>query len=323
LPPYFADDDPSQKTAIIWAKQFLSVQTDLARIVHAYTTGGKIPFMAGARIEAVVAAAQTAFGFDTGLAMIFAVSMQSGAAAQRASYEAVTKVLPQQVVDSWREAAFLSGSKTQVNEAAVRAIVRGEIGQLTTDYARMSKWAQQQLRYDLAEGVRKGENPRKIAKRLDGYIQNWFRSGQSRSVMIARTTTARAYDVANRHVYIDAAERGLIKGWQWRANRFACDICATLNGMIFEAWEDTYRHPNCQCQTVPVLIDEEGEVGERVDPFPGTVMSDIRLKKSKSGWTNWTIKPKAQREGTWKPYAKIPRNKFLPDRIPHEMVNTT
>lgn len=319
MPAPRSSENAERAAVLAWYAQFTAAQPQLERVIRD-VADGKTPRIPQG-LGKIVDSARTLFGVDAGLAVIIALTLQAGSQAQQAAYKAAVTSLPPHVRSALSQAVTETGLGIRASDRAVAAIVNKQVKQLTGDYGRMSMWARAQLRRDIAAGLREGKNPREVAQTLEGYIQDWFRQGQARSQMIARTTMTRAYDIANRDVYIDAADRGLIKGWQWRSNRSACQVCASLNGMIFEPGEDTYRHPNCMCWTVPVLIDEAGQPGERLHPFPGTSRDDV-YKKTHNGWTNWTLKPKDERQGTWKPYKKTPRNKFLPDRIPKEMADT-
>jgi len=319
MPAQRNSSNAEQTAVIAWYAQFTAVQPQMTRAINDVAEGRtpKIPQTLGNVVES----ARDLFGVSVGLAIIIALSLQAGSKAQQAAFKAAVTSLPPHVAQSLSYAIRETGLGVRASDRAVAAIVDRQVRQLTSDYRRMSVWARVQLRRDIASGIRAGENPREVAKTLEGYVQKWFREGQSRSQMIARTTMVRAYDIANREVYIEAAERGLMKGWEWRANASACQVCASLNGVIFEPGDETYRHPNCMCWTVPVLIDESGEPGEQRDPFPGTSRDDV-YKRTHNGWTTWTLKPKNERVGTWTPRKQIRRNKYLPDRIPNVMADT-
>ena len=176
------------------------------------------------------------------------------------------------------------GSLDLVNQPAVKAAVKGTTGAMTSDIGKMSKTAQYRMANDLVTAVATGDSPADLAKRIKKSIEPQFGSAQARSLMIARTQLARAYDLGRHEVYMKAAERGLLYGWEWRANGpNVCPICSDLNGTIWPPGEDTYRHPNCACNTVPVILDDP----KAQQPYGLPSDSDLTRVTSTSGWTHW------------------------------------
>lgn len=181
------------------------------------------------------------------------------------------------------------------NTGALNAVVTGQVGELTADYTNLSRMVRKRLTQELLASVAQGEGVQGLAKRIRGIADRTFQAGQARSVLIARTSLARTYDLSRQGLYDEGHALGLIKGWEWVTNGVnACDVCRTLAGTIFAYDEDTYRHPNCRCSTVPVLMDQKGKVGQRINPVKGTNPDNIHLV-TRNGWTTWTLKPADQR----------------------------
>lgn len=194
------------------------------------------------------------------------------------------------------QAASLIGSHDLVNERALRAVVDGVTGDMAKDFSLMADHVQRKMIADLTTSIVAGDGARDLAERIKKSIRPTFGTAQSRSLRIARTQLARAYDVSRFEVYAEAGNRELIYGWEWIANGSnTCDVCAALDGSIWPPDEDTYRHPNCVCSTVPVLMgspEAETPFGEnsRSDQ-PGTT-ADVERVTSASGWTHWQMKAK-------------------------------
>jgi SPP1 gp7 family putative phage head morphogenesis protein len=179
---------------------------------------------------------------------------------------------------------------TAIERATMRAT-----GRLTHDFAKLAPSIQDQLTRSLTTALTTGEGPREYAKRISAVVDSVPRSGQARSVMIARTTLARVYDETTAFLYAEAAAEGVLYGWRWRAESSACAICMALNGMVFQPMSDTHRHPNCRCTKEPILRGDPDAVpfGDRFDPFPDTASDFDRLELATNpgGWTTWRLRP--------------------------------
>lgn len=285
---------PQRDVVKAWQDAHKSIEKDLRRWAQR-VGNGQPPLGAGEqqRLASLIKSAETLLSLEPHEAQIAAGVWNAATRAQKASLMAAATSIPGHVYQSAVEAGRASGWERVVNVRAYEAIVNNQIGALTSDFDALSLTQQEALAADLANAVATGGSPRELAKSVKGTVDEWFRTGQSRSVMIARTNMARAYDAASLAVYGDAAKAGLIKGWKWVANgKKPCDVCQTLNGTIFAPDEQMYRHPNCTCTNVPVLMDEKGKVGDRVDPRPDTNPDDLELWQSDNGWTTWKLKPK-------------------------------
>lgn len=284
---------------------------DLARQVDRWAArlaDGALPLRAGeeARLRSLVAAVRALRPMDTGMAQVTAAAMDRATTAVQASMQAAVDALPAHALAAGEEAAAALGWAQVANPAAIAQVVNGGIGQLTGDFLTLNAGVQAALLSDVATSIAAGEAPRDLAKRLRQSWEPSLRLGQSRSVMIARTVSARAYDQASLFQYQKAAADGILYGWRWVARPGACPVCRALHGTVFKAGDDTFRHPNCTCTTVPVLMDEPAArtpFGERWDPYPGTDASRLERVTSRSGWTHWQQTAKAAtddpiREGT-------------------------
>lgn len=278
---------PQRDAAAAWETQFTALERDLRKWARR-TAAGQPPLTVGeqTRLRGLITSVNQLTG-ATGRELLLTAGIADHAqTAMRASLEATTAALPPHAVAAANEAALAVGWTNVPNPGALSSVITGEIGQLTGDFGRYAIETQQAIAQAVSQTVALGEAPRDLAKRLTALSDHTFRSGQARSIMIARTTLARAYDLASFTVYDTAAARGLIKGWRWIAHgKNPCDVCLALNGYVFPVGQDTYRHPNCTCQNVPVLDDEPGTA----DPAGP---ESLELQTSKTGWTHWVEKPR-------------------------------
>jgi len=115
----------------------------------------------------------------------------------------------------------------------------------------------QQMTRELADGLAQGENPRKIARRLNDRVD---KIGITRGRLIARTEVLRAHNGAALNRYEDM--RGRIEGVTLVAEHVTagdarvCPECAALAGRTYSIEEARGRlpvHARCRCTFVPVL----------------------------------------------------------------------
>lgn len=284
-----------QKAAVqAWSDAYGSIEADLQLWVKRLADG-QPPLKAGeaAKLRSLITSVQALTGLPPGVSGVAASVIQKSGVAVRAGLDATAAAVPQHAVSSAVAAAAAVGWENVPNPKAIQAVVSGQVGQLTGDFMKLSQQAQDGLLGALVQAVAAGESPALMAKRVLKAVDGTFSASQARALMISRTTLARTYDMASREVYTQAAADGLIKGWKWIAHGAApCLVCQALDGTIFPADQDTYRHPNCRCTTVPVLMDEKGKVGNQYgSQFPDKGLSDVMLQTSKSGWTSWVEKP--------------------------------
>ncbi len=225
----------------------------------------------------------TAMSGESAQVAAYAIDTTNNAA--RTSLQASLNALPEHVLATVAEDAADLGWANVANRDAMGAIVQGRTGQLTADFTSLTKDVQTRLISGLQTGVALGESPARTAKRLRDSINDPVRFGQGRSVMIARTQLARAYDQASRASYAIARQNGVVDAWEWQAFASACPICGELDGQVFDIEMDTYRHPNCRCAILPVLTDSAKAKQAR---FTGS--DTLELRTSPSGWTHWAQK---------------------------------
>jgi SPP1 gp7 family putative phage head morphogenesis protein len=99
--------------------------------------------------------------------------------------------------------------------------------------------------------------------RLASAIEDNYAFSEDRAAVIARTESAFA-DVAGNLAAWDAS--GEVSGKQWIVSADACDECQPLDGVVVDLDEDfpdgggdgPPLHPNCECDVVPVLEDDDG-----------------------------------------------------------------
>ena len=284
----------------MWEAIWQSIDRDIAGWAVALTDGDlPLPPGEARRLSTLINGYRTVQGMDPARAQIMARLVRDLERGVAASDDIVGKALGPHVFDAGEQAAALIGSMDLVNERALNAVVSGVTGDMAKDFALMSQQAQQALIADLVTSVATGDGARDLAKRIARSIEPTFGTAQSRSLRIARTQLARAYDVARLEVYAEAGNAELIYGWEWVANGSnTCDVCAALDGSVWPPDEDTFRHPNCVCSTVPVLWGDpaaDTPYGENArSDQPGTT-ADVERHTSASGWTHWRMKRKPTR----------------------------
>lgn len=114
----------------------------------------------------------------------------------------------------------------------------------------------QAMSRELAAGLTQGENPYKIARRLNGRVDN---IGLRRARLVARTEVIRAHNEAALNRYADVGGRvsgvTLLAEHVTAGDRRVCAECAALAGTTYtlnEARAAIPAHPNCRCTWVPV-----------------------------------------------------------------------
>ena len=284
---------PQRDAVRAWQDAYRSVSKDLNRWAKR-VGNGQDPLLPGelSQLSSLIKAAENLLDVGPVEAQITAGVWNASMRASQDSLLAAAKAIPPHVYATASEVDRQIGWNRVVNKSAYQAVINNQVGQLTSDFNNLTLEQQQKLATDLANAVASGGNPRELSQAVKGTVTEWFRTGQSRSLMISRTNMARAYDAASFGLYKDAAGMGLVKGWKWVANgKKPCPACQALHGAIFRVDEGMYRHPNCTCTNVPVLMDEKGTVGERVNPRPDTNPDDLELWQSDSGWVTWRVAP--------------------------------
>lgn len=287
-----APPQPEKAVTRAWADAYASLEQELGRW-ESRLRRGKGPLTVGerSRLRSLIKTIETQTNLPPSVAEAAAGISRRTAVAAHESMLATRDSIPSHTLASATEASREVGAMLVPNTQALNTVVTGQVGQLTGDYTRLSRAVRDSLTRELTASVATGEGVDGLAKRIRGISDRTFRAGQARSVMIARTTLARTYDLARQPIYAEAAALGVIKGWKWVCNGAnPCDVCLALSGTIFPYDEDTYRHPNCRCSTVPVLMDEKGNVGDRVGGRSGGGdPADLELV-TRNGWTHWTLR---------------------------------
>lgn len=286
-----APPGPERASTLAWEQAYAALEREIAKWSRRLAAG-EPPLTVGEanRLLTTVTAIRAITAMPLENAQMAAVANDLAVQATRLSASAVTEALPAHAVASAKAAADALGWAYVPNRPAFLAVINGQVGQLTGDFLRLATTVQDRLIADLAAAVIAGDSPADYARRIKAATEPGFRVGQSRAFTIARTNLARAYDVATQTVYRDAAAAGVLYGWQWEASPGACPVCESLHGTVFPADDDTFRHPNCRCTMLPVVIGEDGDGTPFGEKF-GTPMGDapIELRTSPSGWTTWTL----------------------------------
>lgn len=143
------------------------------------------------------------------------------------------------------------------------------------------------IRRELTEGIREGENPRKVASRINREIQDIT---HTRAVTLARTETMRSHADATLRTYEQAGVDVVNHTSRLTAqDQRVCPFCRALEGIPFTLTEfasgtvqwgtQTMRlgipaHPNGRCSPMP----EVGLDGDELEPLEDRVPDSIRGK---------------------------------------------
>lgn len=106
----------------------------------------------------------------------------------------------------------------------------------------------------LAEGLSRGDSPRKIAREL-GPVVDW---GKVRAERVARTECIRAHAEATLNSYASFGIEGVevLAEILTAGDDRVCEKCSSLEGQVYtieEARGLIPQHPNCRCVYLPVL----------------------------------------------------------------------
>jgi hypothetical protein len=276
-----------------------------------------------ARLSSLIASIKAAEGLTDEAAQMAASARSSLAGSAFTSSTDLIQAIPAHARDSAVNSLAAAGWQQDLDPRLYQVIARGEVGQLTADFQKLSRATQADLTAALAKGVASGSGPYGAAEGFQEALKLTGPKAQSRAMMIARTTMARVYDVSSQQAYILAQEAGVLYGWKWSASGSACPTCSALHGTVFPPDADTYRHPNCTCRKVPISNSNPQAgtpYGTRVDPMPDAPpLSSVKLMESDSGWRTWSTAKGAKGPGPKNVGGKKgprPGKKITPRRAP-------
>lgn len=119
----------------------------------------------------------------------------------------------------------------------------------------------------LVEGLTRGENPRTIARGLNGPLGR----GASAAERVARTEIIRAHAEGQLEALgqLGVEEVGVAVEWSTANDDRVCPLCESLEGVVLkldEARGMLPRHPNCRCAWIPANVGEKETIKEQVRP---------------------------------------------------------
>ena len=122
------------------------------------------------------------------------------------------------------------------------------VGQL---FAGMGEEAAEKIKDTVNSGIVLGKSPRVIANQ----VTTAAGMPLSKSLVIARTETLRAYREATRLEYTNNSQ--VVKGYRRVATRddVTCVACFALDGDLYQLNEPFDGHPNCRCAMVPEVLE--------------------------------------------------------------------
>lgn len=154
------------------------------------------------------------------------------------------------------QAEFLRAAFTQPERMSkVRLLGTRAFEELKGISAEVSK----KLNRTLANGIVRGEHPKKIAAQMAKEIDGL---SKSRALRIARTEIIHAHAEGQLDSFEDLGveEVGAQVEWSTAGDDKVCEECADLNGDTFtiaEARGKIPAHPNCRCAWIPVVEEPE------------------------------------------------------------------
>lgn len=113
----------------------------------------------------------------------------------------------------------------------------------------------QQIQRVLADGIRSGLNPYKVADQINSVVD---KVGIKRAKLLARTETVRAHaeGTLNTLEQLGVDEVSAEVEWGTAGDDRVCPICAPMNGVVFdirEAHGKIPAHPLCRCAWLPMV----------------------------------------------------------------------
>ncbi len=188
------------------------------------------------------------------------VAGANAAAMQKAGFK-------QGALDAEELVAVAAGVKTGF-QALNAGAFEGLVGLLTDKsplhdlFKAMGPDAVGKARTVFAAGMAKGSHPDAIAKGL----MKELGATKDRSLLIARTESARAYTTAQRMSY--EANADVVEGSRWVSARDArtCALCWAKDGTVVPHGVKWGTHPGCRCALAPIVkfFDDPQRTGEEV-----------------------------------------------------------
>jgi SPP1 gp7 family putative phage head morphogenesis protein len=160
-----------------------------------------------------------------------------------------------------------------VSQAQLDAIVGRTTQQIHATSLPLAPEAERAMKQALVQGVAAGANPVETARRIMRRVEGRFNGGLARAVRIARTETLDAHRAAAQET--EAANRAVLKDWEWHANldTRTCPACLSMHGTRHDLDEPGPNdHPNGRCARIAVTKSWK-ELGFNV-PEPAPLTQD-------------------------------------------------
>lgn len=183
------------------------------------------------------------------------------------------------------------------SDRALQRLVQRASGAIVSDYAKLSRDAEQALREALVRGMTLGQGPRHVAQAMTdrarvlaaarysltpeqvddlrragvaedvtGAVDAAFNGHKNRALVIARTELIDASRAATNLSYVQS---GVVVGWRWLCamDRRTCPACWGMhNTTVMDPAQFQYGHQQCRCTQVPILVGEELAASDMGDP---------------------------------------------------------
>ena len=133
-------------------------------------------------------------------------------------------------------------------------------------FDQVGKEAAEVIRQRIADGIAQGENPRTVARSLQGVMG----ASYARMETICRTEMLRAHREAARQTYADNAD--VVTGYQrlCAGDSRVCAACWALHGTVYETDEIMPTHANCRCVMSPITPSWGDMLGPGYEDLPDT-----------------------------------------------------
>lgn len=154
-------------------------------------------------------------------------------------------------------------------------------------FSGFARQAGEEVITEVIQGVIAGENPKKIARR----IQDQMTIGNARVRTAVRTEVLGAARSGLLDSYRENSD--VLEGWVWNADESprTCEVCWAMNGTLHTLDEDLDSHPNCRCTPSPVTqtfaqilgdagMDSGGITETRIESFDPDAKFDAVLNEA-------------------------------------------
>ncbi|GAB2022431.1 hypothetical protein RyT2_15050 [Pseudolactococcus yaeyamensis] len=159
-----------------------------------------------------------------------------------------------------RQAGILGSTLETLDAKALKTIVNGSFGSATFSERLWgnTQYLANNLNTLLTQSIINGRHPNDVARAL----RRIFDVNQKQAERLMRTESARVHA----ECAVKSMEKNGVTWYEWVAEPSACEICAPLDGKVFEVKGAEFGnvkhplfplHPNCRCATIPAVKSDK------------------------------------------------------------------